>query len=332
MKNADGQSGSISAAFTVTNPPLSVTGITRPAGKPGPWWEPASRARTLLWARHRPSGWQRRDRGTYYSDQCSRSLTHPDHLHIPASPANHIIGRGVGCQCHEHRRAVRVYERCVYGGRCPTVTGITPASGVAGTAVGTSVAGTNFIVGTTPTVWLAKTGQRSYYSDQCSRSLAAPDHLHIPASPANHIIGRAWDVNVMNADGQIRVYERCVHGGIRYHSPIHHDLVSDGWTGWGYSATWTGNSTPFGIRPVMVGTHGEHGSNVSLNQGGTTRSSVWKTFTAPYGPDDDNITFSGLLSSSTFAQGRYIEIDVNGVQQLYLTALVTPPGNGHSLR
>ena len=42
----------------------------------------------------------------------------------------------------------------------PTVTGITPAGGTAGTLVSvTSLVGTNFVVGSPTTVWLAKTGQ-----------------------------------------------------------------------------------------------------------------------------------------------------------------------------
>ena len=83
----------------------------------------------------------------------------------------------------------------------PTVTGIDPASGIAGNTVTATITGANFVTGTTPTVWLAKGADKinatavivgSSTQITCTFTLPAPG-----LNPAGQ-----WGVVVMNEDGQ----------------------------------------------------------------------------------------------------------------------------------
>ena len=86
----------------------------------------------------------------------------------------------------------------------PTVTGINPNSGIAGNLVTATIAGTNFVVGTTPTVSLTKgsvtipvTVGSVVSSNQITCTFTLP-------APADNPAGQ-WDVNVTNADGQTAI-------------------------------------------------------------------------------------------------------------------------------
>ena len=109
---------------------------------------------------------------------------------------------------------------------------------------------------------------------------------------------------------------------------------SDGWSGWEHS--WSTTGTPVGPNteygPVMVtssseGLHGEHGTDTNI-LGGTTQSSVWKTFTDPTGTGWNSITFNGLLTASDVPNGRWMTIEINNNQVFGGTASQSPPGNG----
>jgi hypothetical protein len=103
----------------------------------------------------------------------------------------------------------------------------------------------------------------------------------------------------------------------------------DGWSDWqhtfSYSGTEVGSNTEYG--PVMVDDHGEHGTETNL-LGGSTQSSVWKTFTDPSGSGWNTVEFSGLMSASDVPGGRWITMDINGQQVFGGTASDNPPGNG----
>ncbi|MFA5266603.1 MAG: C39 family peptidase [Methanoregula sp.] len=105
--------------------------------------------------------------------------------------------------------------------------------------------------------------------------------------------------------------------------------ATDGWGDWqhaySYSGTEVGNNGEYG--PVMVGDHGEHGTESSL-LAGSTQSSVWKTFTDPSGNGWNTVEFSGLLSGSDAPGGRWMTMDINGNQVFGGTASDIPPGNG----
>jgi hypothetical protein len=102
----------------------------------------------------------------------------------------------------------------------------------------------------------------------------------------------------------------------------------DGWGDWEHTASWSGRETgpnsEYG--PIMVGEHGTHGIQTSLN-GGTTAASVWRTFYDPTGRGWNSLTFEGALSRSDTASGRWMNIEVNGIQVFGATEMVTPPGN-----
>jgi len=88
----------------------------------------------------------------------------------------------------------------------PTVTSIDPASGIAGTALtGVSVTGANFVVGTTPTVWLAKSGQTNITATDVMVVSATRITCNLVLSPYEATIPGQWDLGVQNEDGQYGV-------------------------------------------------------------------------------------------------------------------------------
>jgi hypothetical protein len=210
----------------------------------------------------------------------------------------------------------------------PTVTGITPISGDAGTTVSVTIAGTNFIPGTIPAVSLSKSGETDIIATgvtvisptqiTCTLSLPAPSGTNLGA----------WDVSVKNPDGKTGTKSSAFT--VNANTPtLTWDWSIDGWGDWGHTASWVGTETgpcsEYG--PIIVNGHGEHGTAVNLDRG-STESSVSKIFTADYGAGWDTITFNGLLSYSGVPDGRWMTIEVNGLEVFGATALDTPPGNG----
>ena len=103
----------------------------------------------------------------------------------------------------------------------------------------------------------------------------------------------------------------------------------DGWGDWQHS--WSTSGTQVGPNseygPVMVGDHGEHGTNTNL-LAGSTQSSVWKTFTDPSGNGWNTVEFNGVMTSSDVPYGRWMTMDINSQQVFGGTAVSNPPGNG----
>ncbi len=64
----------------------------------------------------------------------------------------------------------------------PTVTSISPTSGVAGTTVPVTISGTSFVIGTTPTVWLARSGSGNITATGVSVSSPTQITCTLPAS------------------------------------------------------------------------------------------------------------------------------------------------------
>ncbi len=82
-----------------------------------------------------------------------------------------------------------------------TVTGLTPASGVAATTVTiTNLSGTNFMATPPPIVWLAKTGTNNMTATNVV--VVSPTRLTCTFPLPNPTVLGPWDVYVMNADGQ----------------------------------------------------------------------------------------------------------------------------------
>ncbi len=103
----------------------------------------------------------------------------------------------------------------------------------------------------------------------------------------------------------------------------------DNWEGWQYIASWSGrelgSNSEFG--PVMIGDHGEYGTDTQL-KGGSTQSSVWRTFNDPSGIGWNTIEFTGMLTATDTPLKRWMTIDVNDQQVFKGSATQNPPGNG----
>jgi len=85
----------------------------------------------------------------------------------------------------------------------PTVTGIAPASGIAGEPLtGVSITGTNFITGTTPSVWLAKSGEDNIVATGVTVITPTEITCNLQLTPYKSTVPGSWDVVVQNADGQ----------------------------------------------------------------------------------------------------------------------------------
>ena len=103
----------------------------------------------------------------------------------------------------------------------------------------------------------------------------------------------------------------------------------DRWGDWQHTASWSGSEsgTNSEYGPVIVNDHGEHGTNTNLN-GGSTQSSVWRTFSDPSGVGWNTLEFTGLLTATDTKSGRWMTIDVNDQQVFKGNAAQNPPGNG----
>lgn len=85
----------------------------------------------------------------------------------------------------------------------PTVTSITPDTGIAGTTVPiTNLAGTNFVVGTTPTVQMTKGATTITATGVVVDSATRIHCTFVLPTPSTSSAG-SWNVIVTNADGQV---------------------------------------------------------------------------------------------------------------------------------
>ena len=107
----------------------------------------------------------------------------------------------------------------------------------------------------------------------------------------------------------------------------------DHWEGWQHTAVWSGReagpNSEYG--PVMIGDHGEYGTDTQI-YGGSTQSSVWRTFNDPSGIGWNTIEFTGMLTATDTPLKRWMTIDVNNQQVFKGTAAQNPPGNGVSFK
>jgi hypothetical protein len=333
VMNPDGQRGTKTAAFTVTVPPApAVTGITPDSGVAGTSVRVTDLAGSNFVVGTTPEVWLAKpgeinitatDVTVVSANKITCTLALPAPSVTTAGPWDVVVKNADGLSGTKSA-AFTVTNPA------PAVTGITPDNGMTSTTVSvTDLAGMNFVVGTTPEVWLAKAGEINITAtgvtvvsaNKITCTLALP-------GPSATNIGQ-WDVVVKNADGQSGTKSAAFTLVSEITPPLVWDWSVDGWGDWQHIASWAGTQTgpcsEYG--PVMVGSHGEHGSDVNLNRG-STESSVWKTFTAPYGTGWDTVTFSGLLSSSTAPAGRWMTIVVNGNEVFGAKATQTPPGNG----
>jgi hypothetical protein len=102
----------------------------------------------------------------------------------------------------------------------------------------------------------------------------------------------------------------------------------DGWGDWEHTTSWSGleagPNSEYG--PLMVEDHGQHGIQISLVKGAAV-ASTWRTFYDPTGVGWKMLTFEGALSPSDRPSGRWMKIEVNGVQVFGATEVNIPPGS-----
>ena len=206
VQNADGQSGSLSAAFTVTNPAPTVTGITPSTGVAGTTVPITNLA------------------GTGFVSGATVTLTKSGSSNILATSVTVISPTQITCTLplpapslttagqwnvvvtNADGQSVTSANAFTVTNPAPTVTGISPATGVAGSPVsGVIITGTNFVVGTTPTVWLAMSGQPNIAASVVTVTSPTQITCNLPTLPSITGSIGAWDVDVQNADGQLGV-------------------------------------------------------------------------------------------------------------------------------
>ena len=102
----------------------------------------------------------------------------------------------------------------------------------------------------------------------------------------------------------------------------------DGWNGWSHSASWSGTPTGpnYEYGPFIESGHGKHGTYISLSRG-TTNATVGHSFIDPTGKGWNSVTFKGNMTGSTYPDGRWMNITVNGQEVFSGNALSSPPGN-----
>jgi hypothetical protein len=102
----------------------------------------------------------------------------------------------------------------------------------------------------------------------------------------------------------------------------------DGWGDWQHNASWSGTemgpNAEYG--PIIVGDHGSHGIQTNLKKG-AAEASVRRTFIDPTGKGWRTLTFEGALSPSDRPSGRWMKIEVNGVQVFGATEADAIPGS-----
>ena len=330
VRNVDGKSGIKTAAFTVVFAPPTVTGISPESGYAGTLVPVTDLEGTNFIVGTEPEVWLEKDgAGTIMATNVTivsstRIIcTLPLPEESETSPGKwDIVVRNVDGKSGSNDAAFTVLFKP------PAVTGISPESGYAGTLVPvTDLAGTNFIVGTLPKVWLEKAGAGSIAATNVTVVSPARITCTFPLPVPSQTTPGPWDVVVRNVDGQSASKNAAFT--VVFTPPLTWDWSVDGWGDWGHAASWSGTvkgpCSEYG--PVIDDGHGIHGSIVDLDNGATD-SYVWKTFTASSGPGWDTLTFHGLLSGSNRPGARWMNITVNDETVFSAEAFYDPPGNG----
>ena len=79
----------------------------------------------------------------------------------------------------------------------------------------------------------------------------------------------------------------------------------DNWGDWQHAVSWTEKkpATNSEYGPVVIGDHGEYGTNTQI-YGGSSKSSVWRTFNNPSGLGWNTIEFTVMLTATDTPLGR----------------------------
>ncbi|MFA4825481.1 MAG: hypothetical protein WC593_10050 [Methanoregula sp.] len=210
---------------------------------------------------------------------------------------------------------------------------ITPPSGGLGTLVPVTIEGKDFSYGPSPSIWLAKQGERDVSATDVAVVSPTLIKCTFPLTASSMSAGQ-WDVFLKNVNEQYGSKIGVFTVTNEISPPLKWNWSADGWGDWQHAALCkgttrkeTGSCSEYG--PFMENGFGVQGSSVTYDRV-QTESSVWKTFTAPSGTRWNTLTFNGLLSSSKLPRARWMAVEVNGERIFYANATQTPPGNGQA--
>jgi len=207
VRNADGQSGTMASAFTVTNPvpapAPTVTGITPGSGTAGNPVQ-VTLTGTNFVAGTTPTVWLAKS-GSLNITATDVTVVSPTviscTLPLPAGSASagqwDVVVKNVDGQYGILATGFTVTNPA------PTVTAITPSSGVAGSQLsGVSITGTDFVMDTIPSVWLAKTAEDNITATNVAVVSPTQITCTLSLSPYKATVPGQWDLVVKNADGK----------------------------------------------------------------------------------------------------------------------------------
>jgi hypothetical protein len=204
MKAADGQSSNpLTNGFTVTNPPPTLTSITPGSGVAGTSVSVTNLAGTNFITGTTPTVWLAKTGAgniTATSVVVVSATQITCTLPLPTPSATSAGQWTVVMKAADGQSSNPLTNGFSVANPQPTITGITPNYGLRGqTATITNLAGTNFITGTTPTVWLYEAGQTNI-SGSSVNVVSSTQITNTFAIPSNALMAQ-WDVKLMNADG-----------------------------------------------------------------------------------------------------------------------------------
>ena len=207
VRNADGQSGTKTAAFTMTNPiqALSLTGITPSSGIAGTSGLAVNLTGTGFVMGTSPTVWLTKT-GASNITVTGVTVISPTNilgnLPLPA-PSATSAGQWNVVVTNTNGQSATLTNAFTVTNPAPTVTGVNPATGVAGTQLpSVSITGENFVKDTTPSIWLAKTGEDNINATDVVVVSPTQITCAILLTPYKNTIPGQWDLFVKNADGQ----------------------------------------------------------------------------------------------------------------------------------
>ncbi|MFA4849293.1 MAG: IPT/TIG domain-containing protein [Methanoregula sp.] len=330
VTNANGQSVTLTNAFTVTNPAPTVTGINPATGVAGTQLSGVSITGQNFVTDTTPSVWLAKtgEDNIMATDVVVVSPTQITCNLLLTPYRNTLPGQWDLFVKNADGQSGSKITAFALTNPAPVVTSIEPSTGMNGTTIQiVKVVGDNFGFGENPDIWLEKTGQSNIVASDVHifGTTELKFTLIIPESaPAGK-----WNLMVRSKDGQVSanlgVFDITPKVGA---TPLTWDWSVNGWDGWQTATTCPTAGTCSIYGPVTVDGHGEYGSDITSATGSKTESTVWKTFTAPSDTTWTSLTFTGLLSSSDLLNGRKMTINVDGVDVYSSTAGQDPTING----
>lgn len=313
VRNDDGQSGTLPSTFTViaaTADAPTVTGITPATGVSG-----TSVTITGI-------------EGTGFLAGATVNLTKAGSPNIPASSVTVVSPTTLTCTIPLPAASATSggswnvvvtnpdgQSGTLNGGfsvtdPAPAVTAISPATGTAGSDVSlVTITGSDFIVGTTPSVSLTKTGQTPITAGDVVVVSTTQITCTLPTLPSLSASAGKWDVVVTNPDGQSGTLKNGFT--LEYPTPTVISVIpSSGAAGSVVSVTITGTNFNYGPNPaIWLERTGESNINATdVHVYGKTQMSCTLTLPATATVGEWNIMVMNLDGQSASKIGAFTVI------------------------